>query len=247
MAQRPQFNRVWNYISSSLQDFANVLSPYMGGGNNLKAGTKELTLDDTGTMTLNTGDLTITTDSINGDDIVVRATDRVTIQGGSKLLNDSNPGGYAYLYAGDGSSSDGTADAGDGGRIRIYGGDAGNSVGGNQAYGGHVYIRGGYTTQTNSEGGNVYLYGGSSADNIMGNVIIGNNSRFWVFNENYGTLEYPPVNLSVLPSASLDNTGMRAIINDSTVVASGNFGVIAEGGGSFVVPVFSDGSDWLIG
>jgi hypothetical protein len=37
------------------------------------------------------------------------------------------------------------------------------------------------------------------------------------------------------------------MINDSTVVASGNFGAIAVGGGANIVPVFSDGTDWLIG
>lgn len=245
MAQRPQFNRVWNYISSSLQDFANVLSPYMGGGNNLKAGTKELTLDDTGTMTLNTGDLTITTDSINGDDIVVRATDRITIQGGDKLLNNSNNGGPAYLYAGDGSSSDGIADAGNGGNARVYAGDAGTSVDGSQGFGGAVTIRGGYTTETTSAGGEVYVQGGGSADNIEGNVIIGSLNSF-VFNPNTKSFYFPTAFLTDLGSAS-GLSGAKALITDSTVAASGNFGAIAVGGGSFVVPVFSDGSDWLIG
>jgi hypothetical protein len=37
------------------------------------------------------------------------------------------------------------------------------------------------------------------------------------------------------------------MINDSTVAASTNFGAIAVGGGGNIVPVFSDGADWLIG
>jgi hypothetical protein len=53
----------------------------------------------------------------------------------------------------------------------------------------------------------------------------------------------PLVNLG-LASAS---TGARAMINNSTVVTLGNFGAIAVGGGANVVPVFSDGTNWLIG
>jgi hypothetical protein len=244
---KPTFNRVWNYISATLQEFANVLSPYIGGGTNLKAGTKELTLDDTGSLILNTGDLTIATDPNNGDDIVINATDRLTLQAGDKLINNENTGGRLQLYAGDGSDGDTITAAGDGGDIRLYAGDAGNTTGGPTAYGGNVFIKGGYTTQTNSEGGSVYIYGGSSVDAVIGSVTIGDYYRNWVFDENNGTLRFPPVTLSVLPTAALGNVGMRAIINDSTVAASTNFGAIAAGTGAFTVPVFSDGTNWLIG
>jgi len=37
------------------------------------------------------------------------------------------------------------------------------------------------------------------------------------------------------------------MIADSSVAASGNFGAIAATGGANIVPVFSDGVDWLIG
>jgi hypothetical protein len=40
---------------------------------------------------------------------------------------------------------------------------------------------------------------------------------------------------------------MRAFVRDSTVAASGNFGAIVAGGGSNNVPVFYDGTNWLIG
>lgn len=224
----------------SVEDLASQLS-----GDRLTADTRQLVLDPSGNLTLNTGDLTITTDPLTGDDIVVRATDRVTIQAGDKLLNNQNDGGPAYLYAGNGSNSDGTADAGNGGSIRVYAGDAGNSVSGAQAYGGNVTIRGGYTTEPGSEGGTIYIYGGSSNDNLEGSVSIGN-LYVWFFDPNNGTLEFPTPQYSILPSAA-GNAGMRAMINDSTVAASGNFGAIAVGGGSNIVPVFSDGNDWLIG
>jgi len=42
-------------------------------------------------------------------------------------------------------------------------------------------------------------------------------------------------------------TGMRAFVTDSTVSASGNFGAVVAGGGTGNVPVFYDGTNWLIG
>lgn len=225
----------------TVEDFA----AQIGGGDRLKAGTKELVLDVNGNLILNSGDLTIQTDPINGDDIVVQATDRVTIQAGDKLLNNQNLGGHAYFYAGDGSSSDGTANAGNGGNARVYAGDAGFSAAGGQGFGGTVRVRGGYTTETGSAGGEVYVQGGGSADNIEGNVVIGSLNSF-VFNPNTKCFYLPTAFLTDLGSAS-GLQGAKAIITDSTVAASGNFGAVAAGGGNNVVPVFSDGNDWLIG
>lgn len=224
----------------TIQDFTDQLNL-----DRLKAGNRELVLDSTGNLTLNTGDLTIQTDPLLGDDIFIFATDRVQVEGGTGLLNAQDTGGNAYFYAGDGSSSNGAADAGDGGSVRIYAGDAGNSVSGNQATGGTVTIRGGYTTLALTSGAEVYIHGGDSTDNIEGNVNIGNINVF-IFNANQRTLTYPNATLADLGAASL-NIGARAIINDSTVPASGNFGAIAAGSGSDTVPVFSDGNDWLIG
>lgn len=229
-------------VAMTVEDFANQVA---GSSDKLVADTREFTLDNLGNLTLNTGDLTIQTDPVNGDDIVVRATDRVTIQAGDKLLNDENIGGHAYLYAGDGSSSDGTANAGDGGNARVYGGDAGTSVAGAQGFGGTVRVRGGYTTETGSTGGEVYVQGGGSVDNIEGNVVIGSLNSF-VFNPNNKCFYFPTAFLTDLGSAS-GLQGAKAIVTDSTVAASGNFGAIAVGGGNNVVPVFSDGNDWLIG
>lgn len=227
-------------VAITVDNLASQLS-----GDRLVSDTRELVLDPSGNLTLNTGDLTIATDPINGDDIVVRATDRITIQGGDKLLNNSNTGGHAYLYAGDGSFSDGTAGAGDGGNARVYAGDAGTSAGGSQGFGGTVRVRGGYTTETGSTGGEVYVQGGGSADNIEGNVVIGSLNSF-VFNPNTKCFYFPTAFLTDLGSAS-GLQGAKALITDSTVAASGNFGAIAVGGGNNVVPVFSDGNDWLIG
>jgi len=224
----------------TVQDFANNLDLDI-----LTAGTTELVLDTNGNLTLNTGDLTIQTDPLLGDDIFIIATDRVEIRGGDKLLNTNNTGGHARLLAGNGSDSDGVTDAGDGGVVRVYAGDAGTSVAGNQAYGGIVEIRGGYTTLTATPGGDVYITGGGSQTGDEGNVYIGNSNTF-TFNPNLKTLSFPIAVLSNLGLASA-SPGARAMINDSTVTASTNFGAIAVGGGANVVPVFSDGTNWLIG
>ena len=223
----------------TVQDFANNLDL-----DRLTAGTRELVLDSNGDLTLNTGDLTIQTDPLLGDDIFILATDKVEVRGGDKLLNENNTGGRAYLLGGDGSDSDGVVDAGDGGNVRVYAGDAGNSVGGNQGYGGSTTIRGGYTSVLLTAGGDVTIEGGSSASNIEGNINIGGSNTF-TFDSNLGTLTFTTISLSTLGAPFIGGT--RAMINDSTVTASGNFGAIAVGGGVNTVPVFSDGVNWLIG
>jgi hypothetical protein len=52
------------------------------------------------------------------------------------------------------------------------------------------------------------------------------------------------VNVSALPAPA---AGLRAFVNDSTVVGATNFGVAVVGGGGFNVPVYSDGATWFIG
>jgi hypothetical protein len=37
------------------------------------------------------------------------------------------------------------------------------------------------------------------------------------------------------------------IVTDSTVAGSGNFGATVIGGGAYIVPVYSDGTNWKIG
>ena len=43
------------------------------------------------------------------------------------------------------------------------------------------------------------------------------------------------------------NQGLRAMITNANLVATGNFGAVVTDGGSNVVPIYSDGTDWLIG
>jgi hypothetical protein len=227
-------------VTMTVQDLASNLDI-----DRLTAGASEFVLDSTGTLTLNTGDLTIQTDPLLGDDIFIRATDRVDVRGGDKLLNANDTGGGVRLLAGDGSDSDGITNAGNGGNVVVYAGNAGASFAGNQGFGGNVAVRGGYTSTLLVAGGQVVIQGGSSISGIEGNINIGSLTTF-SFDPNQRILIYPLAELTDL-GGPLSSPGARAMINDSTVTATGNFGAIAVGGGANIVPVFSDGVNWLIG
>ena len=58
-------------------------------------------------------------------------------------------------------------------------------------------------------------------------------------------------NSSITPSKALADLtatdGARAFVNDGNLAAAGNYGALIGNGGSNVVPVWSDGSNWYIG
>ena len=56
-----------------------------------------------------------------------------------------------------------------------------------------------------------------------------------------------PVTVATLIAAATAGAGARHFVTDSTVAASGNFGAAVTGGGSDIVPVYSDGTSWRIG
>jgi hypothetical protein len=60
-------------------------------------------------------------------------------------------------------------------------------------------------------------------------------------------LKAPSYTVSGLPSASTAGASARAWVTDSTVAAAANFGATVAGGGSYGVPVYSDGTNWIIG
>jgi hypothetical protein len=53
-----------------------------------------------------------------------------------------------------------------------------------------------------------------------------------------------PVAVASLPAAALGNTGARLLVNNAN---STTFGSIVAGGGTNIVPVYSDGTNWRIG
>ncbi len=263
MAQPPtiyksgKLNYVWNYLGKSLKDFAAILSPYMtGGGSSLVAGDREVTLTDNAgdaELTFNPGTAVIQTSSsgsdlyirtLIGDDIILESGDDIRLQGDKGIYDGETEGGDINIYAGDGSDGD-AANAGSGGDIRIEAGDAGNSISGSQGEGGFVTIQGGYATASGVPGGNVNIYPGSSVDNIYGNFIVEGTFR-WTYNTNDATISFPVVTFATLPNPA-GVPGARAMISDSSAAPATRFGDVVTDGGSFIVPVFSDGANWLIG
>lgn len=273
-------NYLWNWLGTPLKKFAEALQPYVGG-DKLVAGSKELTLNSSGDLTLNSGDLRIISPDLDvrlqaqddvdlsaGDDIRLSADDDIrliaqglinietqndiTIQSKTQInINsfnqdfDSGANGTDINIVGGTGASGNTVDAGYGGNVEIYGGNAGSSTSGNQETGGSIYIEGGYTTlSAPGSGGQVFIRGGGSQDGIQGFVIIGSNTE-WIFDANTGAVQCPVVLLAALGLPT--PKGKRAMISDSTVAASGNFGAIAVGGGNNTVPVFSNNTNWLIG
>jgi len=234
-----------------VSDFTSSLQP-----DRLVAGTSEAVLTDNSgdaVLTFSPGDVTIQTTgagadlfirSLGGDDIFIESGDDITLRGDQGTFDAEAEGGDINLFAGDGSDAN-TNNAGSGGDIRIEAGAAGNSVSGTQGEGGFITIEAGYTTANGLPGGDVSLIAGNSVDSIYGDVVIQGNFT-WTFSTRNATILFPAVTLATLPSAA-GVPGARAMIADSNLPAPGNFGAIAATGGSAIVPVFSDGVNWLIG
>jgi hypothetical protein len=72
--------------------------------------------------------------------------------------------------------------------------------------------------------------------NVTGAIVASNNITT-------NTLITPPVAYATLTAVA----GARAFINNGNLVAAGNFGAQVIGGGSNVVPVWSNGTNWYIG
>lgn len=249
-------NYLWNWLGTPLKKFAEALQPYVGG-DKLVAGSKELTLNSSGDLTLNSGNLRIISPDLDvrlqaKDDVRLSAQDQISIESksgtyieGLEQDFDSGTSGTSILISGGSGAYGDTVDAGNGGNVQILGGPAGVSNSGNQETGGNVIIQGGYTTlSAPGSGGQVFIRGGGSQDGIEGLIYIGDYLA-WKFNPNTGAVQCPVVLLAALGLPT--PKGKRAMISDSTVAASGNFGAIAVGGGNNTVPVFSNGTNWLIG
>lgn len=56
-------------------------------------------------------------------------------------------------------------------------------------------------------------------------------------------------NVTILENLGPASThqGMRAMITNGNLVATGNFGAVITDGGANIVPIYSDGTDWLVG
>lgn len=77
-------------------------------------------------------------------------------------------------------------------------------------------------------------------------ISLGASSLCFTYVHTYN-LTTKPVAVTSLPAAGTAGAGTRAFVTDSSVAASGNFGATVAGGGANPVPVFSNGTNWLIG
>jgi hypothetical protein len=57
---------------------------------------------------------------------------------------------------------------------------------------------------------------------------------------------FTPVTVAQLPAAA-SSQGMRMVVNDSNAAYTAGIGATVAAGGAFVVPVFCNGTNWLIG
>ena len=63
----------------------------------------------------------------------------------------------------------------------------------------------------------------------------------------FDSAQYTLFTVAQLPAASTALAGTRAVVSNSNAAYTAGIGATVAGGGSYVVPVFCNGSAWLIG
>lgn len=63
----------------------------------------------------------------------------------------------------------------------------------------------------------------------------------------FDTAQFTLYTVAQLPAASSAIAGTRAVVSNSNAAYTAGIGAAVAGGGSYTVPVFCDGSSWLIG
>jgi hypothetical protein len=91
----------------------------------------------------------------------------------------------------------------------------------------------------------------SSGNTVYERVrLVADGTRFFLRPETAGGTLRPlivrmaPQTVSALPTASSAGTGARAVVSDAS---SPTFGSTVTGGGSTLIPVYSDGTNWRVG
>jgi len=170
--------------------------------------------------------------------------------------NNNTASGYRSLVSNTTGNSN-TASGGDSLRFNTTG-----SLNTASGYAAGLYIADG-TTSNQTSGTSVYigantkaLANGDANEIVIGYNAIGAGSNSVVLGnesitttvlrgdvETDGTVTTGAYTVATLPTPS---TGMRAYVTDSNVAASGNFGATVAAGGANTVPVFYDGTNWII-
>jgi hypothetical protein len=142
----------------------------------------------------------------------------------------------AYLYA------QGNTSANVGGNLAIGAATAGRSV---TIFAGGINNSSNVATFANT---GVTVYGNITAANIITTGTYGNITNANVISANSlvvtTTVRTLPVTFANLPSATAAGAGARAYITDANTFS---FASSVTGGGSYTVPVFSNGSTWFVG
>lgn len=63
-------------------------------------------------------------------------------------------------------------------------------------------------------------------------------------NPTFTTVKTTPTTVAALPAAATAGDGARAFVTDATAPT---FGATVAGGGAVHTPVYSDGTNWLVG
>ena len=96
--------------------------------------------------------------------------------------------------------------------------------------------------------GDAFLNDGGSTTAIMGwRCVSAGTPGSWQAFYASPVPNYGAVALSALPSAATAGAGARAVVTDSNATLRAGLGNTVASGGSYIVPVFSDGTNWIIG
>jgi hypothetical protein len=123
---------------------------------------------------------------------------------------------------------------------------------------GSITILGGEAQAGTEDGGSVTIAGGESAGgaggginfNIAGDVawVIDGTTGNFVREGNGGVFVISPMSVAELPTCDGSTEGGRLSVEDSNAVSfTAGIGAVVAGGGSTHVPVYCDGTNWLIG
>lgn len=174
--------------------------------------------------------------TLAGGGVVGDFSDNEATQGwtfGSQLqLNDTNRGGAAYGFGNATDSSTGNDE------VRIYFGLGSYSYGNDPNWASQPC----YYPSTRQNGMVIRMSGEINAEVVTTAQIDDPFDESVLVTKEWCQTGYT---VATLPTTGT-LLGRRTYVTDSTVVASGNFGATVIGGGANTVPVFYDGTNWII-
>jgi hypothetical protein len=112
----------------------------------------------------------------------------------------------------------------------------------NPTYG--VYI--GYNTKANADGATNEIVIGYNSTGLGSNTTsIGSSGT--TLTKLFGAVNSTSYTVATLPSAATSGAGARSFVTDANATMTAGIGTTVAAGGSNKVPVYSDGTNWIIG